>query len=514
MWISRCLLSIAAMLTAGGVLLDPLPGMAAVRGRLDLTVVDQQTGEPIPCRLHLKNAKGQPQKVRGMPLWHDHMAIPGRVRLDLAPGAYTFEIERGLEYASASGYFTIERSASDQHTVELKRIVDLASEGWYSGDLHVHRPPREMETLMLAEDLHVAPVITWWRTKNRWNRLATPLPPLVEFDDDRCYSTRAGEDEREGGALLYFNLSEPLPLESATAEYPSPLAMLRQARENSGVWVDVEKPFWWDVPVWIASGLVDSIGLANNHLQRDGMLANEAWGKPRDKSRYPDPHGNGLWSQQIYHHLLNCGIRLPPSAGSASGVLPNPLGYNRVYVHCGAGFSYDAWWENFRAGRVVVTNGPLLRPSVSGKLPGHVFRAGDGEEVSLEIDLRITTGEPGYLEIIKNGDVEHSVRLDEWAAKEGRLPPVVFDQSGWLVIRVVSENDRTFRFASTGPYYVEIGERDRRISRRAAQFFLDWVEERIQRLDLTDPEHQAEVRAEHEQARAFWADLVQRANAE
>ena len=39
---------------------------------------------------------------------------------------------------------------------------------------------------------------------------------------------------------------------------------------------------------------------------------------------------DGYWTQDIYYALLNCGLRIPPSAGSASGVLPNPVGYNRV----------------------------------------------------------------------------------------------------------------------------------------------------------------------------------------
>jgi hypothetical protein len=59
-------------------------------------------------------------------------------------------------------------------------------------------------------------------------------------------------------------------------------------------------------------------------------MATEAWGKPRDSQRLPGPLGNGYWSQELYYHILNAGIRLPPSAGSASGVLPNPVGYNRV----------------------------------------------------------------------------------------------------------------------------------------------------------------------------------------
>ena len=54
--------------------------------------------------------------------------------------------------------------------------------------------------------------------------------------------------------------------------------------------------------------------------------------------------------------MLNSGLRIPPSAGSASGVLPNPVGYNRLYVWVDKkDFSYEAWWEAFKMGRVDLT---------------------------------------------------------------------------------------------------------------------------------------------------------------
>ena len=71
-------------------------------------------------------------------------------------------------------------------------------------------------------------------------------------------------------------------------------------------------------------------------------------------------------------------------------MLNNPVGYNRVYVQCGDELNYDTWWENLRAGRVVVTNGPLMRPLINGKLPGHIFRAADGETIDLEITLGLS----------------------------------------------------------------------------------------------------------------------------
>jgi hypothetical protein len=72
------------------------------------------------------------------------------------------------------------------------------------------------------------------------------------------------------------------------------MKFLAEARQHKGVWVDVEKPFWYDTPVWLASGMVDSIGIAHNHMQRDGVYPGEAWGRPRDKQRLPDPRNSVL----------------------------------------------------------------------------------------------------------------------------------------------------------------------------------------------------------------------------
>ena len=65
----------------------------------------------------------------------------------------------------------------------------------------------------------------------------------------------------------------------------------------------------------------------------------------------------------------------------------------------------------------------------------------------------------------------------------------------------------------TGPYYVEVNDQ-RRISRQAVQFFLDWVYERARRIKLADPNEQRQVLQYHRQARDFWRDLLSQANAD
>lgn len=487
---------------------------AASTGEIEIRVVDAKTGDLIPVRMHLKDQRGKPVKPPKTLYWHDHFLVPGKIVLELRPGQYTFEMERGPEYRLRTGNFVLQRNDADNKTVEMVRFVDMKSEGWWSGDLHIHRDPEDVPLLMQAEDLHVAPVITWSNKTNRWQDKPLPDPALVKVEGNRFCQLLAGEDEREGGGLLFFNLPQPLDLAGTTREFPSGALFLAEAKKSgAAAHVDADRPFWWDLPMWVATGQLDSIGICHSHLLRDGLVEGEAWGKPHDAERYVDRDAVGRWSLEIYYHLLNCGLRLPPSAGSGSGESTNPLGYNRVYVHCGDDFTYEKWFEGLKAGRVVVTNGPMIRPLVNGQLPGHVFQAEKGETVELTVALNLSLREKvDYLEIVKDGKVLHEVRLDEFKNKQGQLPPVTFDESGWMLIRAVSNHPKTFRFAMTAPYYVEIGYQ-RRISKASAQFFLDWVYERARRIDLADPMQKQAVLAYHRAARDYWQKLVDEANA-
>jgi len=496
------LLAICTPPSAGGV-------------EVEITVRDKKSGQPVPCRIHLKDSAGKPQRAGELPFWFDHFVCPGTAQVQLSPGKYTIEIERGPEYVRIGASFDVKLGEDMRLAYQMERCVDLAAAGWWSGELHVHRPVAAMELLMRAEDLHVAPVITWWNKKNLWADKKLPSNPLVRFDGNRFYHLMAGEDEREGGALLYFNLKKPLAIAAASREYPSPLKFVEAAYLlDEDVWIDIEKPFWWDVPLWLATEKMKSIGLANNHMCRDRMSEKEAWGKPRFVERLPPPRGNGFWTQEIYYHVLNAGLRLPPSAGSASGVLPNPVGYNRVYVHLDKELTYAGWWEGLKAGRSFVTNGPLLRVTANGKLPGHVFRADRDKGIKLDLKAELTTQDPiRFVEIIKNGEIARRVSYKE-VMKSGSLGAVDFGESGWFLVRVITDNTKTFRFASTAPFYVEIGHVTARISKASAAFFLNWTRERMKRIQVDDPQQRQEVLAPHLAAERFWQERVAKANAE
>jgi hypothetical protein len=292
--------------------------------------------------------------------------------------------------------------------------------------------------------------------------------------------------------------------------------MLTTGNPKSAIQI-ARTPYAWKLPVWLANGKLDAIELIHHHALRDGVLDNEDDGRPRDRSLFPGKSGNGRWSEAVYYHVLNCGFRIPPVAGSGSGDNDNPVGTNRVYVHCGSEFAVERWWDDLRAGKVFVTNGPLLRPLVEGQPPGYVFYLDGEESLDLEIGLNLATRVPvEYLQIIKNGAVEFDVRLDDWKKKQGRLPPLNFTESGWFLVRAVTNNPRGYQFASTGPYYVEKAGKPR-VSRASVQFFLDWIDaskKRIHESSKLPAEEREALLAEHEIARDFFTERLAAANAE
>jgi hypothetical protein len=512
-----CFRPICCVMAVLGLVFFLSPGsQSAFAEPLRINVTDSD-GEPLACRVHLRNAQGEPQRVLGQPFWNDHFVCSGRLTADLKAGVYAYDVERGPEHERKAGKIEVAAGKPAELGLMLGRIANLRKESWYSADLHVHRPLADVELLMQAEDLDFAPVITWWNNQNLWKGREIPGELTRSFDGHRLYGLMAGEDEREGGALLFYGLDRPLEITGSKREFPSPLQFVGEARQsNEKVWIDIEKPFWWDVPAWLADGRMNSIGLANNHMCRSRMLENEAWGKPRDIKRLPSPRGNGFWTQEIYYQILNSGLRIPPSAGSASGVLPNPVGYNRVYVHLEEPFTREAWFAGLARGRCFVTNGPLLIVRANRQLPGGTLKLDGGKTLEVELEIELTSiDRVPRLELIQNGEVVHTIECTEDMSQQRSLKFTV-DGSGWFLVRAIADVKETFRFASTGPWFVETTANKHRISRRSAQFFLDWASQRIGRVKakVVDPAELREVLVWHDKAQKFWQDRVAQANAD
>jgi hypothetical protein len=517
----------ASFLAAAQACLMACAACSKSTGSVPLEIAVTDEGHPISCEIALQDERGQPVLTDQWPSFRDHFAFPGEGTLKLTAGTYTYSITRGPEYSVATGSFSVSRASGKRVGVNLHRIVDLASHGWYSGDLHVHRQAADLPMLLVSEDLHVAPAVTWWNDELR--ATAGAGFGVQELGEYRWIDPTAGEDEREGGALTYFRAQTPLDLPALHRtdggivhqmgdeldEYPLMTDIARVVRKQAGVHVSLEKPFWWDAPVWIALGLVDSIGIAHNHMRRHSTTNNEAWGRPCDHGTYGDsPLASAYCSQDIYYRVLDAGFRIAPAAGSASGAISNPVGYNRVYVHVPSPPTYDAWWEALRAGQSFVTNGPILDVRANGSLPGTVFASESPIRIVFEVEVR-GNDSISSVDVVRDGRVVEKAPVD---ATTGRatLSEQMFAASGWFLIRAIADRTDTFRFASTAPFYVEVGTSPRRVSRSAVAFFQKWSDDRIAglRTSSLSQEKLDAVLAVQLEARKRWDQLSAEANAD
>ena len=296
-------------------------------GRLRVESRDLDTGRIVSARFYLIDSAGAPRLPVGVIAYdkrdEHHFVADGGFEIELPAGRYRLAAERGPEYLPAALGLDIQDGATRHETVRLRRWLDMNRRGWYSGDLHNHRSVDEMPALLLAEDLNLAPTITDWIWEDR--AVATPpkaAGPFRALDDHHVYSVLDKEVERLGsgpGAVALLGLRSAIPFKGYRLYPPDDVYCLR-AREQRG-YIDAEKIVWRDGAALAALGLIDFVGIVHNHFNRqDVELETDRWGMiPKSRPEFDTVAGMPLWSMDVYYHLLNCGFRLPVSAGSASG---------------------------------------------------------------------------------------------------------------------------------------------------------------------------------------------------
>ena len=477
-------------------------------GTVEFTVENKVDGKPKPCRLYVYDEKGEPQYDDTCPDCFETFTCNGSARLILPEGEYTYTIESGKEFVNAEGRFEIQNGKSISIDAGLGRFSDINSDGWYAADLHNHTSLERTPLLMESENIHIGYVPWWWINPPMGRTSEKSLldaEPLVKLENNRFIDTRVGEDERWDATLMFFGMPEDIEIPNASWASPPSVHLAKTFGGIDGVWVHLDHMFWWQTPALLASGELDSIEVLNNNFVHGGVNNTEAWGKPRDMEKYAGPWGNAEYQQDIYFKILNCGLRIPPAAGSAACVGGGPFGYNRVYAHVEGKLTYATWWQALLEGKCFITNGPLLRTKANGQLPGHIFKAGGNLSIATEMQLAARENMT-EIQIIKNGDVVASITSNDW--KNGKkLPSVEFDQSGWFLIRVLTDNAQSYRTAMTGPYYVEIGGKPSTINPADVAFFLDWAKEAAEKNIASDPAERALFDKYSEETIAFWEKL-------
>jgi hypothetical protein len=438
------------------------PARLEVRGSGD--DMYQPEGAVIDDGMHYWKTKGKEEGGT----YPGHFTSTGTAILELPPGRYTIIAEKGLEFNRLES--TVDLQADQTLHLAPQRWVDMASKGWWSGDFHVHRSPDVAELLLRAEDLNLGVFFTTWNKKSYWTGKSLPADPTVRFDSAHIATLMNEEDERMGGAWMMHNLKAPIDLSAATPWYPQGGVYVDQAKSQGG-WFDSEKPIWWEVPVMAALVGIDSMGVVSNHFNQYGMYPDEAWGRPRDQKLYPGIDGISNYLQSLYHRYLNLGYRYPATAGSASGVLPSPPGYNRVYVHSPEGLTVGNYYSALKAGRSFATNGPILTFTVNGKGPGETVEVKGSRP--LQVVCEAQACEPvKAVEIIANG------RLVAGSIAPRLEMELDAEKFSWLAARCTLKTERTVRLAHTSPVFLS-GEKQTWDATEDRAYFRKWMDDLI-----------------------------------
>lgn len=480
-------------------------------------VLDDDSSRPIPARIYIRGDDGS---------WHfvdsaggdavryerrhagaaDSDEVHTTLSADpfvarLPPGEYTFRIERGKEYLPDIQRVKVGKE-SLQRTFRLRRWINMAERGWYSGDTHVHRSLEELPNVMLAEDLNVALPLTYWVTQSGTaatdtnGHSASKSNGLMHVDRNHViyplnteYEIASVDHRRHLlGAVLALNHREPLDVAVP------PVGELAAAVHRQGGLLDLDKHSWpWSlmtVPIMD----VDLFELANNHMWQTHFALQDWTLDTAAPFMNLETTDEGFteagWIDfgfQTYYLLLNCGFRMRVSAGTASGVHPVPLGFGRVYVHLPDGFDYDQWIAGLDEGRTFVTTGPMLDVQFNGLPPGHTFRLDSSASARVHLTGTAESMHPlGRIEIVKNGKPFQVLSPSNAEKASGGYASdidcvVDLDSSSWLAVRCFEAHpDNRVRFAHTNPVFVDIAGKPLRPRRAEVSYLIRRMEEEIE----------------------------------
>jgi hypothetical protein len=496
----------------------------------DLTfgVLDED-GKPTTAAFEIRDKQGRvypSQAKRLAPDFHFHPQIyrAHGEKVKLPEGEYHLRSTRGPEYLAGQQTFTMGGEARDLK-VSLKRWVDPAARGWWSGDHHIHaagcahytKPTEgvhapDMMRHILGEDLKVGANLTWGPCFDYQKQFFTgkedkvsSYPYLLRYDIEV-----SGFGSHQSGHLCLLQLKDQMyPGGDSKDHWPTLcLNTLRWAKKQGAV-VGPAHSGW---------GLASkSNELPNYEIPPfDGIGANEYI---VDVTHQVEGPNGGLvpavdflstvdtpmvWELNIWYHTLNVGYRTRISGETDFPcIYGERVGLGRSYVKVDGRLTYQKWCEGIRAGRNYVGDGRshLMDFSVDGvevgvdgselqlANPGKVvarvdFAAWLDEKVNPIVRGKSQQEKPyWHIERARVGDsrmvpVELLVNGRPVARKNvaanGEVREVSFEvpieRSSWVAMRVLGSSH-------TNPVWVLVDGEQVRTSKRSAQWCLDSVDQ-------------------------------------
>lgn len=355
----------------------------------------------------------------------------------LPPGDWKITILRGIEHLRIVDTISIDAGTTVKKSYRPKRWVNMADQGWYSGDDHVHM---QIQSDADAERLHV-----WAQAED------TRLLNVLEMGDhERTFFQQRdfGKSARSqsGDTILVPGQEDP---RIAHLGHTIALNISEPVRDTS-------KYYLHD---WVYDRVHEYGGLYGYAHVNRGLFNIErdlSMNIPKGKVDFVELLQFHHLGTELYYHFLNLGEKVTASAGSD---VPwgGTVGEVRVYAYLGdSPFTADAWFKALKKGRTFVSNGPMIEFTVEDALPGDQVNL-NSETQRLRIKAR-TWGHqdrfsPERLEIVRLGEVIRTASQAQSTSSELKLDFEIDPGQGcWLAARAYAADGSS---AHTTPVYVK-----------------------------------------------------------
>lgn len=440
------------------------------RNWVHTTVVDEATGQPIPCRVHFRSIKGVPFAPHGhhahinsdMGTWH--FDVGGDVRLGQATYAYIdgkcqgwlprgevlVDVARGYEYEPLRALVHIEPGQREL-TLKLRRWIDMNAERYFSGDTHVHfLSTQGAQTEAEGEGLNVVNLLL-----SQWGSLFTNTEEFTgranvsPNGDTIVYATQENR-QHILGHLTLLGLKEPV----------MPWCSDGPAESEPGGNLETTLSRWAD-ECHRQGGTVVIPHLPNPNCEPAVLIAT-------GRADAVEMLVHSDYHHQEYYRYLNSGYRLPLTGGTDKMTSDVPVGLYRTYVYIPPDepFTYENWLKGLRGGNTFLSGGPLIRFSVNGMPVGSMIQlSGNGGTVEVEASAESTL--PIHtLEIVCRGKVVASTEEKNGTRRLTLRASLKIEGHGWLAARCagpsytsIPHHDWWQRgiMAHTSPVYVSVG---------------------------------------------------------
>ena len=417
--------------------------------RVSLRVVDTESGQPVPVKLHVHGEAGEylapvdRHRIANAAWFEDYSTdlchgthqcvyIPGETVIDLPLGNVYFEITKGFETRPIRRVIKITR-ATDTLTLALEKVLRWREKGWVSADTHVHfLSPGTAMLEGAAEDVNLINLLA-----SQWGELMTNVGDFDgkttfgsrEAGGDGEYLVRVGTENRQHVlghiSLIGYrgNPITPLCADGADeAAIGNPVDILlsewaRKCKQQGGL---VVVPHFPDPRLEHAATLVlgeaDGVEMCSQEDLYGGI----------------DPYSLSDW-----YRYLNNGYLVAAVGGTDKMGASWAVGTVRTYAKIPPekAFTLETWMEAVRRAETFVTYGPLMEFTVEGKTMGQQLHlpAGGGR-VTVNWTLASAIIPMTRVELIVNGTICESCPLAP-DTDQGSWS-INIDRSSWVALLV------------------------------------------------------------------------------